>query len=65
MAKASSADVKPKVAERKHLTPEESKQLLALSRDQQQQFLTDMVNRKVEQLLSCATHTNRRLGEPI
>jgi len=55
----------PEQAIIKHLTPEESKQFLTLSQDQREQFLTDTADRKVDQLLSCVTHSNRRLGEPL
>lgn len=47
-----------------HLTATESKQFGVLSKDQQEDFLSATVNRKVGQLLSCATRTNRRLAEP-
>jgi hypothetical protein len=49
----------------KHLGPEETTQFLAVPDAQREQWMSDRVNRKVDQLLSCATHTNRRLGEPI
>ena len=55
----------PEQAVIKHLSPEESKQFLSLAKDQQEQSLSDTVNRKVEQLLICENHSNRRLGEPI
>jgi hypothetical protein len=56
------------VAERafiRHLGPEETTQFLALPDAQREQWMSDRVNRKVDQLLSCVTHSNRRLGEPI
>jgi hypothetical protein len=55
----------PEQAIIKHLSPQESKEFLALPKNQEEQSLSDTVNRKVEQLASCVTHTNRRLGEPI
>src|SRR5579872_169484 len=45
-------------------TPVESQQFFALSKTQQEDFLSATVNRRIDQLLSCATRTNRRLGEP-
>ena len=55
----------PEQAVIKHLSTEESKEFMALAKDQQEQSLSDTVNRKVEQLLMCENHSNRRLGEPI
>ena len=55
----------PEQALIKHLSPDESAQFLALPDAQREQWMSDRVNRKVDQLLSCATRTNRRLGEPI
>jgi hypothetical protein len=49
----------PEQAVIKHLTEEESKQLLSLPKDQREQFLTDAVSRKVDLLLSCTTHSAR------
>jgi integrase len=43
MAKASSADVKPKVAERKHLTPEEAGRLIAAAGKRGRYSFRDMV----------------------
>lgn len=48
----------------KHLTAQESAEFLALSKDQREQFLNDAVTRKVDQLLECATRSNRRPGDP-
>jgi len=48
----------------RHLTSDESKQFFLMSKDRQETFLSDRLNRRLEQLLSCETRSNRRLGEP-
>jgi hypothetical protein len=47
-----------------HLTPEESRRFFSTSSDKQESFLSDHLKHQLEQLLSCETHSNRRLGEP-
>ena len=47
----------------RHLTPAECKHLFAESKPQQETYLSDTLNRKVADLLSCATRSNRRLRD--
>jgi len=46
-----------------HLTPAEAHQLFAKAKPEQEAFLSDTLERKVQQLLSCATRSNRRLRD--
>jgi hypothetical protein len=47
------------------LTPKEVQGFTGMPTDMREQFVTETVNRKVEQLLSCETRSNRRLEESL